>query len=275
MSKVRRPEEDPITYRIAYARAAQALHVRTDDAEDRVVAGPEIPLTEKMEGAIEAAVAGASLDELLSEIASPADEALQLVEMARAQLVLLGNLWVARPIAWYEPRMRLRRRWRRWRSADPKLPDFLTSVVEPATVVLLFSARVQEGWGPRFEDAAPPSEKLDRRFGLSGEDAPDEWLHQYLNLLREPSADVNYRVRYNLACLFSRAAWVSYLRDGGFADAYLIESATHLRLAVAGATGPRRRSMVEWAWRDPALSGLRRMDTERFTQIVGPRPENA
>lgn len=79
-----------------------------------------------------------------------------------------------------------------------------------------------------------------------------------------PAAPLNYRPRYNLACLFSRAAARSE-RPEVFLDA----AAGQLRLALEALHGSRRSALAEWARNDPALRTLRDADGgRRFYWVI-------
>jgi len=84
------------------------------------------------------------------------------------------------------------------------------------------------------------------------------------HLLEEP----HYRVRYNLACLFSRAS--VHATDG---EAFLFAAETQLRLALDALHGKRRTALAEWAWRDPGLEALRNSELYGLRDILPP-PEN-
>jgi hypothetical protein len=92
------------------------------------------------------------------------------------------------------------------------------------------------------------------------------WLFGWLGetWLRSP-AELNYRVRYNLACLFSRAS----LRASD-PDAFLFSAEAQLRLALQALSGPRRAALAEWAWSDPALNALRAAEGYGLERIVPP-----
>lgn len=78
-----------------------------------------------------------------------------------------------------------------------------------------------------------------------------------------PPTEPNYRVRYNLACLFSRAAAHSDDRED------LLDAAERqLQLALDALRGARRRALAEWALRDPGLASLRNAEGYRFARIV-------
>lgn len=78
----------------------------------------------------------------------------------------------------------------------------------------------------------------------------------------------HYRVRYNLACLFSRASL--HATDKA---PFLSAAETQLRLALDALHGKRRAALAEWAWRDPGLAALRNSELYGLREILPP-PEN-
>ena len=113
---------------------------------------------------------------------------------------------------------------------------------------------------------------VDRRLAASDDEAFEIWLYAYLERIRRPDAEISYRARYNLACLFSRIAMQS-IREERPWELYIVESARQLELCVARVSGRRRAAIQAWAWRDPAFIGLKELSWSEFSRILGPQPE--
>jgi hypothetical protein len=272
---------DPTYYRVEYSRIAQGLHELTAVHregtarsvslwDDEVVAAavrlvnPETPFEQE------------HVVDVISARPEPLSvEPRALIAATRRELVRLGWRWAGRTPPWYV------RRLRRVRPAEHRLAIFLDEVLEPATVVLYFSCRIEEGakWEINASDLSQPRERaLDRRAATdrSPDAVSDRWLLEYLTDLigplpappsglkraaawagvarwRRPS-EPNYRVRYNLACLFSRRARTSPPDKAGL---YLELARLQLDLCLSQLGGSRRRAVVEWAEHDPGLAELR------------------
>jgi hypothetical protein len=238
--------EDPVAYRADYSRLAQSLHLQSVRDETYGSVDPDVAkLVKKLIGP---RPSKPSAEEVM-------EEALLLIDRARTELLDLGWKWVG----WAPRRYRhpFRRREKR------RLADFLAQILEPATVVLYFSARIESGEAFKLSDAVPPSplrrKRQVPRQGAAPEEGDKEWAALYLQYLlsgkvsdeRERwfmtwrrSDEVNYRVRYNLACMYSR------LRDGPSLD----RSLEQLRQAIASAKGRERQALVGWARKDPSLT---------------------
>jgi hypothetical protein len=78
-----------------------------------------------------------------------------------------------------------------------------------------------------------------------------------------PRQEIHYRVRYNLACLFSRFA----AREKA-AEILLSVAERQLQLSLEELHGTRRAALADRARRDPALEALRRASGYRFERIV-------
>ncbi len=180
---------------------------------------------------------------------------------------------------------------------DSELVRFLSWVVEPAAVVLLFSAWLaedEEGFplaqlqdaigGPRAPGFFAP---LDRRKREAG---GVDWLIAYVarllyderqstrgiraqaslgrTQLRSPR-ESSFRVQYNLACLFSRLASMAARgnnREG--AGQFLSIAAVQLEKALFRLPDEQRDRLASWAAEDPGLATLRRQRSGEFAEIV-------
>jgi hypothetical protein len=270
--------EDPLTYRIAYSRIAQELHARSQgglEPEDHehlpipaarvreaiAAVQREVPARRRPAPAEQEPELG---DE---ERGEPAAQARELVDQSREELLRLGDRWVG------QRGSRLQQlKSRRWSAADSRLASFLACVVEPASVAMHFSSRVEEGWTVDFAPLPKETEPVDRRLEGSGRGISHDWLHSYLERIRQTDAEISYRARYNLACLFSRSAWRDQVEEL-IPEAYTAEAVRQLELCLAGVSGRRRTAIQSWAWRDPAFAGLRELAWEEFSRILGPLPE--
>jgi len=132
-SPFRRHEYDPTWYRVLYSRAAHALHLLDTDARARppgVGKETERILTEFFGEAI----GGVALPR--PEIA--VRDAQELVRVSNQALSHAGHRWAGRRRAWYAPL-----KPRRSPARDRDMAEFLESILEPAAVVLLLSARLR------------------------------------------------------------------------------------------------------------------------------------
>lgn len=309
------PAQDPTWYRIRYSLAAQRLHtasagdyrVLSDDWKPSDALGEETRnlidgLRKRLEPAMEEEAvkdgfitAGADARGLLADIVGVLDAS--------------GWRWVGRRPAWivrvwHRLWSRLlhrlsRRRWsRRPAVIDFRLANFLDTVVEPATVALLLSARVGQGWRPKVTALASTSDRESSQREMAGpldrrdREVSDSWLECYLEqlLASEPArprlwkrllarlgvarfrqrAPLGYRVEYNLACLFSRLV-PFYEETMEVGRPNLVDlAATHLQRSIGAAAGRRRKRVASWAWQDPGLAGLRGRNRRLFEIIVGP-----
>lgn len=310
------PAQDPTWYRIRYSLAAQRLHTATAggdrvsyDRQPNDAPGEELwnligGLRERLqpaekEEAVEFGfvVAEADAHGLLSDIVRVLDAS--------------GWRWVGRRPP------RIVRLWRglwsrllhRLSSRHPtvinfRLANFLDTVVEPATVALLWSARIEQGWRPdpgtlesisardssAMGPAAGPLDRGDREVS-------EGWLEHYLEQLLASEAvrprfwrrllarlgvtrfrqraPLGYRVEYNLACLLSRMVPVNEemteAERANLVDLVAL-AGMHLQRSIGATTSRRRKRVVSWAWRDPGLAGLRGVDRRFFEIMVGPLP---
>lgn len=280
----RRLECDPTWYRTGYLIAVQNLLAA--DGVTPAGSPPELP-------------ALATFRLANAPVARPGDAerlAWELLTTTRANLARAGWRYPRRPPT-------LRTRW--WRRLTfragplgraPTVAAFLDSTLEPATVVLIWSARVaQNEEVPLASVTRPdPAGIMDRRS------KDPNWLESYLADLvgeRPPrmsrswsvratawlgyrrwqeSGEPSYRVRYNLACLYSRLATRAAIATPSHKRYGALErSAKQLERALVDTGGERRAHLARWAWRDPGLAGLRAGDLERFREIAGPKPKTA
>ncbi len=314
---------DPTWYRISYSLAAQKLHAAngTKKGPDGLVKSPD-------KGA---SAAVKDMADLRSSVGvsgkrgfkEAEDDALEVIRVTAAVLADMGWRWAGRNPSWYvswSERLpaallrlvrRLRRKPRRRSIAgDWPLAKFLDRTVEPAAVLLVWSARIERRVLKSLlrrelrelenhlialaENRAPerrPNKELrpDRRQYAEG--GGGDWLFRYVIELaddRDPEHDrwkrfvawlgvsryrlrgkANYRVQYELACLFSRLAQKRPGADGK-ANAAVIERAReHLGRSLSELPEPRRTEAADWATRDPSLVGLRDADMSKFDQLVG------
>jgi len=277
MSRRSPQREDPLTYRIAYSRIAQELHAWTATEVDSAHReGLEIPAASLREALIlvqrevpvpeRPDLVAPGSEQGFQVKGGPAQRARELVELSREELLRLGNRWVG------ETRSKFGRiRTLRWKAADSRLGTFLASIVEPASVAIYFSVRVQEGWVPDFDLDLSEVKRVDRRRVHRVDEVPDLWFYEYLERIRATDAALSYRARYNLACLFSRAAW--QLREHETRSmTYRAEAIHQLGLSFAAVSGPRRAAIQAWAWRDPAFIGLKELAWHDFSRTAGPAP---
>jgi len=267
---------DPTYYRIEYSRIVQLLNQLTAAPNNAPVREIAALADDKLVAeAVKAALPETPLER--KHVVEPASsQAHELIAKSRDELMRLRWRWVGRRPPWYA---RWRRKLKR-RSSIDQLAAFLDEVLEPASVVLYFSCVVEEKRLPGIEglDRCRSSQQaLDRRASRRPKDAIDEeWLREYLRELvapapepssalkkaaavigavrwRQPS-DTNYRVRYNLACLFSRIGERAASKDER--ARYLDKAGEQLDLCLSGLVGARRQALFEWAQRDPGLVEL-------------------
>jgi len=311
---MRRPKlrDDPVFYRLRYSLIAQMLHARSpverglEPAHER----DADPVGEVAQAIKAARRSVATRPGRTDAEPRPSQQALQLIELAAAELRRMGWRWIGNPPRWYARVLRHRNS-----PEDPPLGQFLDQLLEPAAVVLYWSCVVEEGEWERlsflYETARPerrprrlrrlalprPTARRGRwlnrhRFARGWNLDREAWLRAYLLLLRDPTPGLkrddrpvfarfgfarlrpmpapNYRVRYNLACLFCRLANRTYLDGGGFHDAIFEEATMHLSRCLAGARGKQREAILDWARRDPSLAPLRNAWSEGFEEVVSP-----
>jgi hypothetical protein len=304
----RRLRDDPVAFRVKYALLVQRLHEVTDQGDDapaelKLMSAPAVreavEATKRLGLAHEEGLKrerSVNPEEALTSADADPIGALALFEASERELRRLGWAWVGSEPPWY-------RRWlrRRQSSGDRRLGAFLDRVVEPAAVVVFFSCLVESRqWEPqRFLPKRTTKRRLRRRSPLHRwHQDRSQWLDQYLDILREPERrklwwpwrfvawlgltavrpvpPTNYRVRYNLACLYSRLAHHVLLIDGlddlelvRYQQQFLAEAATHLSLCFTRAKLRQRDAIAQWARKDPALATLRLDEEERFFEIVG------
>jgi hypothetical protein len=281
---------DPTWYRIGYSLAAQRLHAAMPD-EDRVWGENPGGLTGEIIDALRERQ-GRSREYGRGPVAAEA-EALRLLVTTATVLAASGWRWAGRRPSW-SARLWARTVRRRRRVADPRLAEFLDAVVEPAAVVLLWSARVEAGHGlertPEIAGRAYASRPIDRkRLGAA-------WLVRYLDELLTPeplpakrwrrllgalgftrfraARSRGYRVEYNLACLLSRTIVFDGEGDPDPRDQEAANAAaSHLQRCFDAVGGPSLEQIASWAWQDPGLANLKRFARSRFETIVGPPPK--
>lgn len=289
------PATDPTWYRLRYSLAAQRLHVASVGAGEI-----DLELLEELTGGVGMS---ADLSELETSFPAAEMEARWLLASAAAILLRSGRRWVGCPPsrlgrAW----ARVRHRWARLRRrahplASARLAAFLEEVVEPAALVLFWSAGVgRESEDLTIDLRARAAAPLDRRQWIG--DESDRWRRDYLDYLLAPMLlprsrprrllaalglsrfsqprRPGYRVDYNLACLLSRLLAFDRQRIAGQErEAIVNAAATHLRRSLDALGSERRRRVARWAWRDPGLAALRReSDGAPFRRIAGPRPSD-
>jgi hypothetical protein len=276
--------EDPIGYRVAYSRIAQSLHAKLPakesekDEPDGEVNVEERLLGKEAKRTITLLIGTAPPEPSIDVV----KDAMRLVTRTRGHLAELGWEWVgSAPRTW--------RRWVRCRGEALRLAEFLDQIVEPATVVLYHSARLEaEGVTPPvFETPARRKEAMPLlRRRVTADDyfaevgvAGRPWLDRYLERLTASAAaprpdppgfgwkrhsDLNYRVRYNLACMYSRMGGrdvheeTKETRADEISSAWIFDRALdELHRAVLDATGVERDLLVGWARRDPSLRSLK------------------
>ena len=160
MSRRTPRREDPLTYRIVSRLIAQELHAWSN-AGSELEPREQTPIpAESVREALAAvqrevpaprrrvATEGvAGLDRPAED--GPAEQARELIDEIREELLRLGHRWVGQRQSRFE-----RLRSRRWSDTDSRLVAFLAHVVEPATVAMYFSVRVEERPGRRLGPAA-------------------------------------------------------------------------------------------------------------------------
>jgi hypothetical protein len=281
---------DPTYYRIEYSRIAQLLHQLTAARDNAPARAAVLSKDKQLVEALDVALPETTFERQRAE-EHPSPQARMLVATARRELSGLGWRWVGRRPPEHVQRLR------RVSSANRRLAAFLAEVLEPATVVLYFSSVIGEGG--KFEteglDRPRPSKQvLDRPGSREAKDpVSQEWLRAYLHELMAPAPapasewkraaarigatrwrpplDTNYRVQYNLACLFSRVAEKASPEDR--AMRYAAMAAEQLELCLSKLAGVRHQAVFDWAQRDPGLAGLRRRRPEFLSGRASPRPQ--
>jgi hypothetical protein len=274
----RKPSADPISYRIDYSIAVQILHAVSEKRAREVPgrARQRREPTPKLRQVVDAARSSLLREDsalLQPDLEAARAESLRLILKSAAELERQRWRRPGRRPPWYLRRLRKARKRR--------LAEFLERVLEPAAVVLFWSCETEDDamWEPGREPVA-----LDRRSLLSAAEAEDEravkaWLCAYLgDLLSSPvpqptvprrlwawlgatrlraRSEPDPRVRYNLACLFSRRAARRFVVANEKPDRDLAEAARQLSLALSRSRGAQREALVRWAQEDPGLQGLR------------------
>jgi hypothetical protein len=276
---------DPNWYRIGYALAVEWLHAASKEAAKADRTAKEDVAAD--DGDALAKLLGSYRDTRL--IDESRDARLENAESTAAGLARQAAVTLDRH-GWHWPMRRPGGVWRLWYhrrpAIDPNLAEFLDRVVGPGAAIVVGSARVERGkldWAT-LQRAEPFADRWRLRIGAL--DNAD--LARYLAYLaadhdtrlrrrvagalrakwRNPRG-ASYRVRYNLACLYSRLIG----RDGGAAAA--AASATQLERSFDDVPpGPRHRQLVTKAWADPGLDALRKRDRSGFRKIVGDPPED-
>jgi hypothetical protein len=268
---------DPTYYRIEYARIAQLLHERTAAREK--VPAQHAAFTKDKQVTEALRLVRREVAAERKPVKKPLSlEPCALVSATRRELLRLGWRWVGRSPSRYLQWFRRARWFRRVRGytyvsrADHRLAVFLDEVLEPAAGGKLEAESLGK---PQL-----PGRALDRRSptGGSADAVSEKWLRAYLDELISPRParrgdwrqaaalmgatrwqqprKTNYRVHYNLACLFSRLDERAPGGPAGAEKSYLDSAAEQLSLSVSAVGGAQRRALLEWAGRDPGLAGL-------------------
>jgi hypothetical protein len=190
---------------------------------------------------------------------------------------------------------------------DRELIRFLSWVVEPASVALLFSA-----WLVEEEAASLPGEagfpfaafkqaiggrrepdaldRRDRAWDGETERIDGDWLIAYLaRLVYEPPQDTrgaraqarlgrtqlrrsrepSFRVQYNLACLFSRLVRAAEQQGDREGESQFVSiAAGQLERALFRLPDEQRNRLAKWAEEDPGLTTLRKRREAEFAEII-------
>lgn len=233
-----------------------------------------------------------------------------LVAEASETLEEAGWHWVARRpprfVRWQRAISPMRITHRR-PVLDSELIRFLSWVVEPASVVLLLSAWLEEeesvsrfgshdfpfvGLREAIIGRREPGalDRRDRAWDGDQERIDPDWLIAYLaRLVYEParatrgaraqarlgrtqlrrSREPSFRVQYNLACFFSRLVPAVEARGDRTAEGeYLSIAAGQLERALFRLPDERRDRMAKWADKDPGLATLRERRAAEFAEII-------
>jgi KTSC domain-containing protein len=223
-------------------------------------------------------------------------EAEELVRSTVEVLDEAGWHWVGRQppryLLWLKRRS-LGRLRERPPGSDDELARFLNEVVEPSAVILTFSTRVvkepkyyweiMEGMLDHFSPSFQPLDRrkqasqgwlLDYLVGLTADGLVNSARHARFEArlgrtrFRAPKR-LGFRVRYNLACLFSRLAKAARDDDNSTAeDMFAAIAATELERSLRGLPDDNRAPLSEWAEKDPGLDGLRTHGKEEFAAII-------
>ena len=316
---------DPTWYRVRYALAVQCLQLatlRTQSDEDEVgwpdgmAKGPGE--WRKAYGLETASLLSslytdrASADShLIDSAEATMKEAADLVASAAHVLEWAGWRWVGREPPAYVRHLNVLslpgiRPFNPGR--DLELARFLSRVVEPAAVILLFSAwaleavadgdqarlpnldfftyeEIRDTLAPSHSPLPPPVDRCARADRGSG------WLLDYLaglsadwqletgyprhsrgflgrRLLGAPRP-VSFRVLYDLACLFSRLALVARRRkDDRTEHSFLSIAGAQLEKVLFDTPDHQRTDFLALAQADPGLAGLRMLREKEFARIV-------
>jgi hypothetical protein len=267
---------DATWYRILYAAAAHRLHAAASREADRYDTLPDA-LQERFKTYLGRSEARTPTYE------SAENAACHLVDITRQALLGAGHRWPRRPQRSGIRRL-LRPRRRSPLHGDKRLTTFLDRTLEPAAVVMLCSARLERGEPVPLEIGAKDhsyvvadrgAKQIDRKWlgayvtELTADNAPTRtrWqrLAKRIRILKYRDAgSPNYRVRYNLACLFARAAAAEAKPSDVPRKELLARAAKELQSALVGVDALRRERVVEWARMDPGLAGLRSGAPELF-----------
>jgi hypothetical protein len=278
-------ERDPITYRIAYSRITHLLHLETKDKRRR---RPSKRVRNLVADLLQADPSRPDEDVARAALV----DSLALLGNVRRELDELGWRWVG----WPPSKFKLRRRF--VSNEVRRLGRFLDQVLEPCTVILYFAARTEMA-GPD-ESLLPPRESnrlLDRREVKFEPEKPapsketETWLHSYFDYLVTPplqatqgfpgrfewSARIGWkqakrvkpRVRYNLACLYSRLGdqFDAEGKEESAGRAFVC-GFDQLRRSIAEAKEPECAVLAKWAPLDPAFEPLKRFSKPRFEEAL-------
>lgn len=286
---------DPTWHRTGYLLAAQILQANTEAKERSLV-----ELDENERSFLEELCLQSTTPPSIPGLKAAEDQALSTAAQAASVLRRSGSRWVARrPAGWAKLV-----RWRR-SAAATRLIEFLNQTLEPSAVVLYWATRVEEGaMNPsqllsltRTDSSAKALDRRKFKPQDAEADPPSvEWLEAYVQGLLTPKQahrgnlkrlagwtgvsrhraplTPNYRVRYNLACLFSRAARrahpeTKFRPESDLAEFFLDESLRQLRDCLDQVGRVRREKLVRWAWRDPGLAFVRLKRKAAFRSLVG------
>jgi hypothetical protein len=262
--------QDPVAYRVDYSLAAQALLAGSESTARGREQAPErlFEILDTVRHGLLVGEGGPTPDLEWARALSA-----HLVKASARELNRQGWRWPGRRPPWF---VRYRRRPR-----NRRLAEFLDGVLEPATVALFWSCHIALGEDPWWEtlDYRQP-DRLLLVFDSEPGEVDVRWLASYLTEMLDPDPDPpegwrshlarlgvsrlrqrskpNPRVRYNLACLYSRLAGSPSAGTADDRHSILLQvAAAQLAAALDGLDGHRREALSEWSRQDPGLEFLR------------------